>query len=493
MIAPLKPYPKTKGSGVTWIGEIPEHWEVRRLGGLGRFSASGIDKNTVAGEPLVRMVNYLDVYDNPVRQLDTSRSYQQVSCPEWKKQIHAVRCGDLIFTPSSETPEDIGISAVCTEDLEDTVYSYHVIRFRAIREIDLDFKRYWCNSQSVRDQFSARCKGTTRQILTRSDFRSIWVAVPTPNEQVTIARFLDYADRRIRRYIRAKEKLIELLEEQKQAIIHQAVTGQIDVRTGQPYSAYKDSGVEWLGEVPEHWVVSRLGRLVDLTVGFPFKSEGFTQSGDDMRLLRGVNIAPGGLRWDKVVRWPVSGVDGFAEYRMRVGDIVVGMDRPIIRGGTRVAVLTTSDVPSLLLQRVARIRVGVGLVRDFALALLGGKSFSDYLAPIFTGISVPHLSPDQIKCFRFALPSAVEQGAIMEHVKSRTDGNQSAIAGATRQIRLLREYRTLLIADVVTGKIDVRGAVAALPDIDPLAAEDTLMESAEAGAEPEPALLQSHP
>ena len=135
----------------------------------------------------------------------------------------------------------------------------------------------------------------------------------------------------------------------------------------------------------------------------------------------------------------------------------------------------------------------MGLVRDFALALLGGKSFSDYLAPIFTGISVPHLSPDQIKCFRFALPSAVEQGAIMEHVKSRTDGNQSAIAGATRQIRLLREYRTLLIADVVTGKIDVRGAVAALPDIDPLAAEDTLMESAEAGAEPEPALLQSHP
>ncbi len=83
------------------------------------------------------------------------------------------------------------------------------------------------------------------------------VSHPTLEEQTAIVRFLDHADRRIRRYLRAKEKLIAVLEEQKQAIIQQAVTGQIDVRTGRPYPSYQDSGVEWLGEVPEHWEVCR--------------------------------------------------------------------------------------------------------------------------------------------------------------------------------------------------------------------------------------------
>ena len=94
--------------------------------------------------------------------------------------------------------------------------------------------------------------------LSLNAIRSMRIPLPPLPEQTAIARFLDHAGRRIQRYIRAKERLIELLEEQKQAIIHQAVTGQIDVRTGQPYPAYKDSGVEWLGEVPEHWALSRV-------------------------------------------------------------------------------------------------------------------------------------------------------------------------------------------------------------------------------------------
>ena len=102
------------------------------------------------------------------------------------------------------------------------------------------------------------------------------MASPPLSEQTAIVHFLDHADRRIRRYIRAKQKLIALLEEQKQAIIHQAVTGQIDVRTGQPYPAYKPSGVEWLGEVPAHWEIlplKRIGRFSGGT-GFPISAQG---------------------------------------------------------------------------------------------------------------------------------------------------------------------------------------------------------------------------
>ena len=103
--------------------------------------------------------------------------------------------------------------------------------------------------------------------LDREDVYHRRVVVPPLSEQVFIVRFLDHADRRIRRYIRAKQKRIALLEEQKQAIIHQAVTGRMDVRTGRPYPAYKSSGAEWLGEVPEHWHVKRSKRAFHATKG----------------------------------------------------------------------------------------------------------------------------------------------------------------------------------------------------------------------------------
>lgn len=317
-----------------------------------------------------------------------------------------------------------------------------------------------------------------------SDLKYMTIALPPLSEQAAIAHFLDDADRRIRRYIRAKEKLIELLEEQKQTIIHQAVTGQINVRTGQPYPAYQDSGVEWLGKVPEHWEVIRLGRLIALTTGFPFKSEGFTQSEEDVRLLRGINVAPGRLRWKEIVRWSAVDTDKFAEYLLEPGDIVLGMDRPIVQDGIRCALVALSDVPSLLLQRVARIRPSNELNRDFAFLLLNGKSFSDYLSPIFTGISVPHLSPEQIRGFRLALPSLAEQKQILEWLSPSISAIRSAIDLATKEILLFREYRTRLVADVVTGKLDVREAAARLPnkleEPDPFADSDA---SAEVDAE----------
>ncbi len=295
-------------------------------------------------------------------------------------------------------------------------------------------------------------------------FKMIYGCLPPLSEQTAIVRFLDHADRRIQRYIRAKQKLIALLEEQKLAIIHQAVTGQIDVRTGQPYPGYKDSGVEWLGEVPEQWGLIRLGRLITLTTGFPFKSEGFTQAEEDIRLLRGINVAPGRIRWEEIVRWPAVDTEDFAAYHLELGDIVLGMDRPIVQGGIRVAVVDRADIPSFLLQRVGRIRPSKELNRDFAFLLLRCKSFSDYLAPIFTGISVPHLSPDQIKGFRLALPRLAEQEQILEWLGPRIRAIRSLADLAMSEIFLLREYRARLIADVVTGKLDVREAAARLPD-----------------------------
>jgi len=306
--------------------------------------------------------------------------------------------------------------------------------------------------------------------------------LPPVPEQAAIVRFLDHADRKIRRYIYAKKKLIKLLEEQKQAIIHRAVTRGLD-----PSVRLKPSGVEWLGDVPEHWEVAKLGRFIELTTGFPFRSDGFTQDAEDIRLLRGVNISPGKIRWTDVVRWPLSESDKFSAFDLRIGDIVLGMDRPIIQRGTRVARVKKPDVPALLLQRVARIRTLRELHGDYLSLLLAGKSFADYLTPIFTGISVPHLSPEQIKTFRFTLPPGDEQSQIVRWAAEHTKKTTAAIMIAENEIVLLREFHTRLIADVVTGKLDVREAAAQLTSEDqedPLIDEwDDISDNVEAGLE----------
>jgi type I restriction enzyme S subunit len=164
------------------------------------------------------------------------------------------------------------------------------------------------------------------------------------------------------------------------------------------------------------------------------------------------------------VRWPINDAASYKPFELRPGAIVLGLDRPLIGGETRVAVVQESDVPALLLQRVARIRVKAGFVGDWLFLLLAGNSFAEYLAPIFTGISVPHLSPEQIKSFRFALPDTTKQLAVVRWIAAQTAGIDKARARAASEIELLREYRRRLIADVVTGKLDVREAAARLPE-----------------------------
>ena len=457
----LQSYPAMTDSGVAWLGEVPTHWRVLP----NRAVYQEVARRNHPTEKMLSVTIKQGVIDQ--RTLLSTGGKKDGSRLD-KSAYKLVHPGDIVYNKMRAWQ-----GAIAASERRGIVSPAYVVQ-RPNDGADPRYLHYLLRIPAFASEAERWSYGITSDMwsLRPEHFKLIYGCLPTSAEQKAVVQFLDYADQHIRRYIRAKEGLIELLAEQQQALVHQAVTGQIDVRTGQPYPAYKDSGVDWLGTVPEHWNVLRFGRLVSLVVGFPFKSQGFTEGGDGIRLLRGINVAPGELRWQEVVRWPVWDTDGLTEYRMQVGDIVVGMDRPIIGSGIRVAVVSPSDIPALLLQRVARIRVGGSLARDFAVVLLSGKGFRDYLAPIFTGISVPHLSPGQIKDFRVAVPGLVEQRAIIKQVKSRTEAVQSAIAGVAKQIRFLKEYRTRLIADVVTGKLDVREAVASLPKIDPRTAND---------------------
>ena len=464
MITDLKQYLSMRDSGVPWLGRMPKHWKVLQLRQVLRRHAER-DRPDL---PLLSVVREKGVIPRDTTNAGDNHNF----IPDDLSNYKVVRVGQFAMNKMKAWQGSYGVSR------HDGIVSPAYFVFR-VMDLVPEYFHTAIRSRAYVPFFTQASDGVRigQWDLSLVRLREIPFAVPPAAEQTAIIRFLDHVDRKIQRYIRAKQKLIALLEEQKQATIHQAVTGQIDVRTSQPYSAYKDSGGEWLEKIPAHWEVTRLGKLITLTTGFPFKSEGFTQNARDVRLLRGVNVAPGRLRWREVVRWPAADVASYGEYLLETGDIALGMDRPVIRAGTRVALVSECDVPSLLLQRVARIRPSRRIRRDFALLLLRGKAFADYLAPIFTGISVPHLSPEQIRGFRLPLPSVGEQDEILEGLSLGIRAVEREKDRAKSQIELLREYCTRLSADVVTGKVDVREAAAQLPDADPLETDDALEDT----------------
>lgn len=451
MIEGLKPYPEYKDTGLPWLGAIPSHWDVRRT----KFLLREIDKRSLTGkEQLLRVSQYTGVTERKSDDGSNEVNNRASSLIGYKR----VEPGDLVINIMLAWNGSLGVSKY--KGIVSPAYCV----YRFCSESSPWYFHHLFRLPLYKQRIKAESTGVveSRLRLYSDDLGRIETIAPPPDEQAAIVRFLDHANRKIDRFIRAKRKLIALLNEQKQAIIHRAVTRGLD-----PHAPLKPSGIPWLGEIPAHWEVLRLGRAIQLVTGFPFKSDGFTQKESATRLLRGINVTPAGLRWDAIVRWERTQNDGLDAFALEVDDIILGMDRPIIASGVRAARVEVNDVPSLLLQRVARLRPTERLDGSFLLLLLRGKLFADYIAPIFTGISVPHLSPEQIRGFKVMLPPKPEQKEIVQHIEAETASLDTAIARTEREIALMQEYRTRMTADVVTGKLDVRAAAAHLPEPPP--------------------------
>ena len=259
MASELKPYPHYKDSGVEWLEAVPVHWEVRRLRTIAEMRVSNVDKHSRDGERPIRLCNYVDVYK--AQRIRTGMSLMAATATSEEIERFRLRPGDVLITKDSEAWNDIGVPALVEGTADNTICGYHLALLRPFSGCASGFLFRAVESSAVAYQFHVRANGVTRYGLTHNAIKSIWLPLPPPPDQAAIVRFLDHADRSIRRYIHAKEKLITLLEEQKEALIHQAVTGLIDMRTGRPYPAYRDSGVEWLGAVPAHWDVLRSKRV----------------------------------------------------------------------------------------------------------------------------------------------------------------------------------------------------------------------------------------
>ena len=460
MIADLKPYADYKESGLPWLGQVPGHWGQRRMKFLFR---ERVEKG-FPDEPLLAATQSKGV----VRKEDYGE--RTVTAMKDLHLLKLVDKGDFVISLRSFQG---GIEVTNTKGIISPAYTILTPRKEALNGY---FARFFKSFDFI-CSLSLFVTGIREgQNIDYERLSRAYIPLPPADEQEAIGQFLDWANGRFERAIRAKRKVIALLNEQKQAIIHRAVTRGLD-----PSVPLKPSGIPWLGDIPHYWEVRRLGHAIRLQTGFPFASTGFVQGESGTRLLRGINVTPSGMRWDSVVRWHRKPGDGLDEFALEIGDIALGMDRPIVGAGVRAAAIQENDIPSLLLQRVARLRPTDKLDANFLLLLLRGRLFRNYIAPIFTGISVPHLSSDQINGFKVPLPALMEQRDIVSYVAAETGGLDTAISRLEREIELLREYRTRLVADVVTGKLDVREAAARLP-------EDAAFDNGDSEADLDPEL-----
>ena len=297
-------------------------------------------------------------------------------------------------------------------------------------------------------------EGSTFTELSRLKLSGFRVPVPPLAEQATIVRYLDHADSRIQRYISAKERFIELLTEQKQVVINQAVTRGLD-----PNVPLKPSGVEWLGDVPAHWDIVALRYL-----GTKFGS-GITPRGGatvyqevGIPLLRSQNVHFDGLRLGNVARIPAELHHQLSGTHVKPGDVLLNITGASIG---RVCAVPDDFSDGNVNQHVCIIRPKRGeLDSGFLAAFLSTPGMQREIQMEQSGASREGLTLDSIRHFKIALPPIAEQNAILSKTSLQLSRINTAINCARRQVELMREYRTRLIADVVTGKLDVRGAVA---------------------------------
>ena len=457
-----------RDSGVECLGKVPAHWKVRRLGQIGRLSkgnSGNKDDEVPVGVPCVR---YGDLYTTHTCFIHDTRS--RISA-ERTGDYTPIRFGDVLFAASGETIEDIGKSAVNLIRSE-AYCGGDIVVFRPIRHVAARFMGYATDCRPTAIQKARMGRGITVNHIYGNQLKRLALPLPPLPEQSAIARFLDHADRRIQRCIRAKERLIALLEEQEQATIDQVLTGQVNPRTDKSHATYRQVQVTWLRTVPEHWRLVRLKEVAKVQTGLTLGKD-YRNSATVIRpYLRVANVQHGYLDLAKVkqIDAPLSEV---RRSTLSNGDVLMTEGGDVDKLGR--GCLWKNEIPGCLHQNhVFAVRCDQELlVPEFLVGLMRsshGRSYFQLTAKQTTNLASTNSTT--LRAFPILLPPVDEQLEVLDKVSEEARTIRTVMSRAVREIELVREYRTRLIADVVTGKLDVRKAAAALPAVDPLAADD---------------------
>ncbi|MFN8744751.1 MAG: restriction endonuclease subunit S [Phycisphaerales bacterium] len=339
--------------------------------------------------------------------------------------------------------------------------AYCVYRFRSGNPL---FFHHLLRSPDYRSEIKRRSRGVveSRLRLYSDDLFRMPLLVPPPAEQAGIVRFLGAVDRKVNRFIRAKRRLIEVLTEQKQAIITHAVTKGLN-----PHAPLKPSGIDWLGEVPAHWEVKRLRHIIEGRLTYGANEAAEHERTDWPRYLRITDFGgDGGLRADTFRSLPPEIA---ADYMVQPGDILLARSGATVGKAFLVDERAINACHAGYLIR-ARPKQAQANPR-FLFLYTQSTAYASWRAATFNIATIENIGADKYANLPVPLPPRDEQDEILKGLAELLKPIDGAAAVARREIDLIREYRTRLVADVVTGKVDVRAAATAIPDetADPLA------------------------
>ena len=446
------PYPEYKDTGLPWLGKVPGHWT--NAPGFAAFREKQV-KNIGLKEKRVLSLSYGRIIVKPegLRGLmpDSFETYQIVDP------------GDIIIRSTDLQNDKTSLRIGIVRDHGIITSAY--ICMRITEAVLPEFGYQLLNTYDLCKVLYGMGSGL-RQNLAWTDFKRMPVYLPSLEEQAAIVRFLDHATRRLDMAIRAKRKTIALLNEQKQAIIHRAVTRGLD-----PDVKLKDSGIPWLGQIPAHWETPLNQRI--------FKEE-IRPHGDVPEKQLSLSQRDG-LIATKDMQERSLQTASFDNWKVTVpGDLVLN------RFKAHLGVFFASTLRGIVSFHYGVFAPRRALHSKYFELLFHTYPYRSIYAGRSNGMTVglQNLSNQNFYNVRCVVPPVSEQIEIVSYAEQETQELNTAISRIEREIELLREYRTRLIADVVTGKLDVREAAARLPEVECAPADEPeLAEMEEAGDE----------
>ena len=435
MIAQLKPYDQYQPTGQNWLPEVPGSWVL----GPGSLAFSKRKaKRLEASSAQVLSLSYGQIVVKP-------EEAQHGLVPDSYDTYQVVSVGDIIVRgtdlQNDKTSKRIGLA------FDDGIITSAYLCLRPTHRISAEYGYLLLKVFDERKELYRYGSGL-RQNLDHGDLKRLPVFIPSAEEQDAIVRFLKYANERIDRFVRSKRKLIALLEEQKQAIINQAVTRGLDLDV-----PLKPSGISWLGDIPTHWEVRRAKQLCNSIVDCKNRTPPQVDDGS-FTVVRTTNIRDGEFRPEGSFRTDSQSYDKWTERGApRPGDVFFTREAPVGEA------CEVPEVPGLCMgQRMMYFRPSTELNPRFLVFSIYGPVVRTYIEHAVNGSTVGHLRLGQVGAIPLLWCPAPEQERIIQYLDSELKPVDETIVRTRAEIHLIEEYRTRLISEVVTGQLDVRGA-----------------------------------
>ncbi|PJQ08891.1 restriction endonuclease subunit S [Campylobacter jejuni] len=421
-----------KESGIEWLGEIPEHWEVVKINKIVTFvngyAFENFDFNPIFEIPVIRigdMQKEKILYDNCLKTKEKEKLKQFL-----------ISNNDILIALSGATTGKI---AFC-----DTDNKAYINQRVAIVRSKLKLVKYYFLTRGFSLLIELACNGSAQPNISTKEIGEFKIPLPPLKEQEQIANFLDEKCKKIANFIEKKEKLITLLKEQKQALINETITKGLDKNIN-----FKDSGIEWLGEIPQHWRIVKLKYVAFTNIGLVYTPDDIIENPDEgYPVLRANNIQNGKIDYQDLIY---------------IKSKQIGKKQIISSGDLLMCVRNGSEN---LLGKTAKIQDGYFSFGAFTAIIK--SQFNDYFYWIFqtnmlrksiasfsASNGIGQISQDDIKNFIISFPPLKEQEQIAQFLDSEISKIDKIIEKTKKQIKLIKEYKTTLINQVVCGRIDL--------------------------------------